>query len=176
MLCHNIFNLAHDVILREVYPYAYIHEAIGDTIMLLLNADFMVKWPKGSAGIALHATVCMQKELDKMLQSFDRDFYARAGISMGTISGGVIDGRTFRVFGHPVHLSQRLMSKCEPGKVACSEPFMEAFRNQNPFPGADAVIENRKEELKGFGSTQFSLLVSESVSQPRNLGRLSSES
>jgi len=41
-LMHNVYITVNAVVLREVFPFAYIHEIVGDSIMLIVNAGFMV--------------------------------------------------------------------------------------------------------------------------------------
>ena len=42
-LMHSVYMSVNDVVLREVFPFAYIHEIVGDSILLIVNAGFMVR-------------------------------------------------------------------------------------------------------------------------------------
>eukprot|EP00951_Prasinocladus_malaysianus_P003853 scaffold27180_cov40-Prasinocladus_malaysianus.AAC.1 len=41
-LMHDVYMAVNDAILREIFPYAYIHEICGDSLLLIVNAGFMV--------------------------------------------------------------------------------------------------------------------------------------
>lgn len=42
-LMHKTYMVVNDVVLHKVFPYAYIHEIVGDSVLLMVNADFMVR-------------------------------------------------------------------------------------------------------------------------------------
>ena len=188
-LMHNVYKTVNDVVLREVFPFAYIHEIVGDSVLLIVNAGFMVcstslscsfgsvgvyitkccalltmwsvhvlsqaKFGPESAIIAVHAASQIQTALDRMLMEYSEDMYARVGISMGDVCAGVMDGRSFRVFGETVHLSQRLEAACPRRHIACQSTVYQLLEKQLPDPPESEQVQR---DLKGFGSVNYDLI------------------
>ena len=61
----------------------------------------------------------------------DKDCHIRCGVAIGDISAGVIDGKTFRIFGSAVHLASRLESICKKDEIVYSEEFYKKMENIN---------------------------------------------
>ncbi|CAE7327721.1 gca [Symbiodinium natans] len=121
-LLHQVYVTANAVVQREAHPYVYIHEAVGDSLLLLCNAEFMARYPGRTASIAIYVAAEVQRAVDEMLSVFaggDHGMYMRTGIALGPLCAGVVDGRNFRVFGSTIHLSQRLESVCPRSRIAC---------------------------------------------------------
>ena len=74
----------------------------------------------------------------------------RCGISFGPLAGGVIDGKTFRVFGPSINLAQRLESVCEKNYINISNVFYESLPIED-----QKKCEQQTKELKGFGEVTF---------------------
>ncbi|CAE7795733.1 Zc2hc1b [Symbiodinium sp. KB8] len=49
-----VYVTANRVVQREAHPYVYIHEAVGDSLLLLCNAEFMARYPGRTASIAIY--------------------------------------------------------------------------------------------------------------------------
>jgi len=154
-LFHRIYVIANAVVMQEAFPFAYIHEIVGDSLLLLINAGFMVQYPSKAAAIGSHVARQIQCRLDVMLATYSTDMYVRVGIAVGPVTAGVVDGRTFRVFGSTVHLSQRLESLCPRSKVACSTDFLEMLRSQVSEGVSFDLLES---EAKGFGCVKYATL------------------
>jgi len=154
-LFHRMYTIANAVVLQEAFPFAYIHEIVGDSLLLLANAGFMARHPSRAAAVGGRAAMQIQSLLDAMLEAYSHEMYARVGTAVGPVSAGVVDARTFRIFGSTVHLSQRLESLCPRGKVACSMDFLEILRQQ-----ADEIIsvDLVESEIKGFGKVKHANL------------------
>lgn len=154
-LFHQMYVIANSVVLQEAFPFAYIHEIVGDSLLLLVNAGFMVRYPSRAAAIGSHVAMQIQRRLDVMLAAYSAEMYTRVGIAVGPVSAGVVDGRTFRIFGSTVHLSQRLESLCPRGKVACSMPFLDTLCRQID---EDINVDLVESEAKGFGKVKYATL------------------
>eukprot|EP00193_Tetraselmis_chui_P010378 CAMPEP_0177770652 /NCGR_PEP_ID=MMETSP0491_2-20121128/11068_1 /TAXON_ID=63592 /ORGANISM="Tetraselmis chuii, Strain PLY429" /LENGTH=477 /DNA_ID=CAMNT_0019287939 /DNA_START=334 /DNA_END=1767 /DNA_ORIENTATION=+ len=159
-LMHDVYMAANNIILREVFPYAYIHEICGDSLLLVVNAGFMVRYPGEAAVIAMQAAMQVQRHLNKMLVRYDESMYARVGVTIGDVTAGVIDGRSFRIFGDTVHLSQRLESCCPKDGIACTARFLDLLEKQQAVVDDMSAfgIEYHTKELKGFGATQYGVV------------------
>lgn len=115
------------------------------------------KFPKESAIIALTVASAIQQQLDDMLSTYSDHMYARIGMAMGDISAGVVDGRTFRVFGSTVHFTQRLESICPQGRLACAAKYYDLLCKQirHDMDGERCVT-----YLKGMGDVEYYTLCS----------------
>jgi len=154
-LYHRMYVIANSVALQEAFPFVYIHEIVGDSLLLLVNAGFMVRYPSKAAAIGTHVAMRIQHRLDIMLASYSPEMYTRTGISIGPVTAGVVDGRTFRVFGSTVHLSQRLESLCPRSRVACSTDFLDVLRRQ---ADGDVHVDLLESEVKGVGHMKYATL------------------
>mmetsp|Transcript_16535 Transcript_16535/g.35934 ORF Transcript_16535/g.35934 Transcript_16535/m.35934 type:complete len:452 (+) Transcript_16535:111-1466(+) len=160
-LMHGIYEAVNHAVLCEIFPYAYIHEICGDSLLLIVNAGFMVSHPEEASLIAMHAAATTQMQLDSKLAEYDSGMYARTGVSLGNVTAGVIDGRSFRVFGESVHLSQRLESVCPRGGIACADNFLDLLaRQQDLTPSLEEGmgLRRKRSDLKGLGDTAYGVL------------------
>ena len=118
--------------------------------------------PEEAGIIAMHAAATTQMCLDSVLALYDPCMYARTGVSLGSVTAGVVDGRSFRVFGESVHLSQRLESVCPRGGIACAEEFLTLLGRQQDLTlgGLEEGmgLERARADLKGFGELEYGVL------------------
>lgn len=157
-LLHKVYVTANAVVEREALPYVYIHEIVGDSLLLLCNAEFMGRFPGRTAAIGIYVASKVQKAVDEMLRSFgsDHDMYLRIGIASGPLCAGVVDGRSFRVFGSTIHLSQRLESMCPRSQIACCSRFAAQLREE---VDRDAMrLSQCTAELKGLGQVDYTVV------------------
>ncbi|CAE8642139.1 unnamed protein product, partial [Polarella glacialis] len=101
---------------------------------------------------------------------------------IGRASAGVVDGRSFRIFGDTVHKAQRLESVCPRSKVACCADFLKLLREQmqeqdfqGPFvsilhqhlpdsklrnfrTGQEYHVERLSTDLEGFGRISYAVI------------------
>ncbi|CAE8633947.1 unnamed protein product [Polarella glacialis] len=130
-LLHNVYITVSDVVARNAFPYAHIHEVVGDSVLMLVGAGFMVSYPKKTALISFDVALESQRQVDQKLSELGAEgCWARVGIGMGPISAGVVDGRNFRIFGETVHKAQRLQSVCPRSKVVCCTDFLKLLCEQ----------------------------------------------
>lgn len=142
-----VYQIAANCVL-ELYPFVYVHELIGDSVFLVVNAPFMVKYEHANATeIAYRVSKEIQMKTDELLQH--TGMFLRVGIASGPVTAGVVDGRTFRLFGPTVHLAQRLESTCPPSKIAMNR--VDTLVSQENITKCIA-------ELKGFGETVYYVL------------------
>lgn len=70
------------------------------------SLDAQVKNPERPAFLAMHVATTIQQQLEEMLvKKYNSTMRVRAGIACGSVCAGVIDGRSFRMFGRCVHES-----------------------------------------------------------------------
>lgn len=130
----------------ELYPFVYVHELVGDTIFMVVNAPFMITHPHGnSAQLAFDVAKEIQTNADTSILT-PYDMYLRVGIAVGPVTGGVIDGRTFRLFGSVVHLTQRLESICPKGRIVVNDEIAKNLRCE---------MTQAHDVLKGFGEVTY---------------------
>lgn len=155
----NLYREALDEVI-PFYPYVYIHELTGDSVFLVVNGPWMVKHhePAVSATIAVYVSLRIQRRVNASLPD---GMHLRVGIAQGQVSAGVIDGRTFRIFGKPVHLAQRLESVCRKDCVCLCEASGNALALS---VSVSEVSEQCSAWLKGLGPTSYSVVHSETGS------------
>lgn len=150
-MLHGVYQYTYNIIMSHFLPYVYIHETVGDSIFLIINADFMPKIPNDCASIALRAVTLIQRKLNWWLMLQNSEMHLRVGISFGQVTAGVVDGRTFRVFGPVVHLAQRIESQCDRNYICLSLEFVDTLTRQCPSV-YDALLKERYADIKGFGN------------------------
>lgn len=139
-----VYQIAANCVL-ELYPFVYVHELIGDSVFLVVNAPFMVKHKHANGmEIAYRVSKEIQMKTDELLQN--TGMFLRVGIASGPVTAGVVDGRTFRLFGPTVHLAQRLESVCPQSTIAMNQ--MDTLVSQENITKCSA-------DLKGFGETVY---------------------
>lgn len=152
LIYHNIYKIACLEVNTSYYPYAYIHETCGDSLFIVVNAEYIKKIDYLAATITLQIVSEIQEKIDNYLSTYSNfDLYIRCGVTIGSVAAGIIDGKTFRIFGSTVHMASRLESKCKKGQIMLDNKFKEKiekeFRNKNIN---EYIVENNI-ELKGFG-------------------------
>eukprot|EP00873_Tetraselmis_striata_P030000 jgi/Tetstr1/450264/TSEL_037300.t1 len=110
--------------------------------------------------ILREAATQSQRHLNNMLKRYSENLHARVGVSVGDVTAGVIDGRSFRIFGRMVHLSQRLESICPKGGIACSLPFLAMLEEQQELAAdmSSLGIKYSKAHMKGFGKLDYGVI------------------
>ncbi len=133
------------------YPYVYIHEIIGDSFVLLINADWTYNIPKYCTTIALNFVTQLNNRSKEYVQS-------RIGISYGKISYGNI-GDHFRIFGNTINMASRLENQSIINNVVVDKPFFSKLKdeyslikNTSDTSYIDNLTTHKLCVLKGFGS------------------------
>ena len=132
--------------IMSMYPFMYIHELIGDSVFIVTNASFFVN-RRFIHDACLSTLSRIQAQLDMYLQR--TGMWVRIGVATGPVHAGVIDGRTFRLFGLTVHRAQRLESVCPKGKIAFDQCFKDHLRYNTLEYGIHET------DLKGIGKTTY---------------------
>lgn len=145
ILMKTIFEISRKHIV-EMYPFVYIHELIGDCVFLIVDAPYMVR---NQSNVAIEISKKIQIDVDKVLHTnnCEQNMYLRVGIACGPVTAGIIDGRSFRLFGLTVHTAQRLESVCPQGKITFNEKFKDKHNIE------DCVQHFSK--LKGLGNVTY---------------------
>lgn len=144
-----VLAAVYNIVKREImsmYPFMYIHELIGDSVFIVTNASFFVN-SRFLHDACLSTLIRIQTQLDMYLQK--TGMWIRIGVATGPVHAGVIDGRTFRLFGLTVHRAQRLESVCPKGKIAFDQCFKEHLR----YNSLEYSI--HETDLKGIGKTTY---------------------
>jgi class 3 adenylate cyclase len=145
MLMRTIFDISRKHIV-EMYPFVYIHELIGDCVFIIVDAPYMVR---NQSNVAIDISRKIQKDVDNFLQigNSETNMYLRVGIACGPVAAGIIDGRTFRLFGLTVHIAQRLESVCPEGKITFNQKFKDKHNIED-------CVQHCK-ILKGLGNVTY---------------------
>lgn len=144
-----VLSGVYNIVKREIlcmYPYMYVHELIGDSVFVVFNAGFFVRTSDVLHDACLAALRHIQQKVDSYLK--DTGMWLRIGVATGPVHAGVIDGRTFRLFGLTVHRAQRLESVCPKGQIAIDQSFKDQLRGTHDY-------EIRENNLKGIGHTSY---------------------
>jgi len=144
---NNLYQIVHNSLYEISYPYIRIHETCGDSIMLIANTSFLPKIQKITELILNTCeTIILQVNETK-------DFKIRCGIARGDVSGGIIDGTSFRIFGSCVHMASRLESVCLGNHMSCQKEIIDESID---YPYIKKFKLNLKSKLlKGFGETLY---------------------
>tara|TARA_B110000285_G_scaffold192203_1_gene220435 strand:- start:276 stop:1325 length:1050 start_codon:yes stop_codon:yes gene_type:complete len=141
-LYHDLIKLVSDKINKKYTPYARIHETCGDSIYIYIKpceSQFSM-----AILLAIEASRLMNRILDKY------DTHVRCGITIGTLSGGVIDGRTFRMFGESINLAQRLEGLCNKNEINISDDIFE-----NLVPADQGKFKKIIGKVPNFGTMEY---------------------
>lgn len=146
---NDLYQIIHHALYEISYPYIRIHETCGDSVMLIANATFM---PQSKKIVELILNTCARVVT---LIDATSTISVRCGIAKGDISGGVIDGTSFRIFGSCVHLAARLESHCLENHISCQKEIIDNMMSTHPdfMKKFDANLCTN--DLKGFGETSY---------------------
>ena len=151
-LYFNVYKIANKIIKNHLYPYAYIHETCGDSIFVIANSPFVKVIKKFKIDffilLSIKTMLDLVNEINNYLETIDSMLFIRCGITMGTISGGVIDGKTFRVFGSTVNKASRLESCCKKNHVTIDNSIKKYIDKYTSL--LSTFIETEEIRLKGF--------------------------
>lgn len=148
----------------KYHPYIYIHEICGDAIFIVANAPFMTTHIiKSIHYITLFVLAVIQKDIDDVLMTKTTNMFTRVGISFGNVSAGIIDSRSFRLFGSSVHLCQRMESLCAQKHIAFTESFYKNLINLDSE--LKTYIKTHECDIKGIGKTTYYSIESNDIIQ-----------
>jgi len=164
LIYHNIYKIAFNEVNTSYYPYAHIHETCGDSLFIVVNPEYIKKLDSLAATITLQIVSEIQEKIDNYLSSYTNfNLYIRCGISYGLVAGGVVDGKTFRIFGSTVHLSSRLESKCKKEMIMMDENFINKMKTEFRDELLEDKIHFEIMNLKGFGNTHTYSLTRDNI-------------
>lgn len=139
-----------NLIRSKFYPFVYLHEVIGDSFIVALNAE----WTYTSELFCATLAIDFVEEVVRRTRSF---VSVRAGISFGKIHYGTI-GSTFRFFGSPMNMAARLESKCAFDEINLCAAVYDKLVKEVAYLSIDADLSSvvkRTAELKGFGARDY---------------------
>lgn len=130
------------MIKSNYYPYVYIHEIVGDSFVLLLNADWAYKIPDYCTTICMNFLIELNERTEHLIQF-------RVGCAYGKILYGYI-GDQLRLFGDTINLASRLEHISKIDHVYCDENFFEKLKSELASNNKELTCEKNIVELKGF--------------------------
>lgn len=139
---HTLIKIVTDKINKKYTPYARIHETCGDSIYIY------VKPCESQSSMALLLAMELSRLMNRYLSKYNT--HIRCGVDIGDLSGGIIDGRTFRMFGKSINLAQRLESVCGKCEVVISQDIFAILP-----PEDQSKFTTHMSELKGFGDVSY---------------------
>ena len=147
---HQLIKKASSLICYEYYPFIQFVEACGDSLMFIHSPELML--PLDDIFIeVLCFSLKLTEKLNKYLKAFD--VYIRCGISYGNVTGGIIDGKTMRWFGKPIHKAARLESICQKDHVVLDDVVYEKICENNRNIFDTNSIKKEIISLKGLGDS-----------------------
>lgn len=147
-LYHNVYKEIDEIITDIYYPYVYVHETCGDSFVIILNMPFMRCHPQ-SYELSVNICIDILKKVNRsLLGEKSPSLYLRCGIAVGELSYGVIDGKTFRVFGNTINLASRLESMCEYNHINLSKEIYSKIRSKASYDMKDGIC-------KGIGKCKY---------------------
>ena len=147
-----ISNLIRD----KYYPFVYMHEMVGDSFVLALNADW-------TYNTQFCATLAMNFMFD-LIQKTREFVKIRTGIGYGKIRYGYV-GSLIRFFGFPLNMAARLENKCGENQILMCKDFHNKLMGELKIISSYTRTEcsECEADLKGFGKTTYYMIpVSES--------------
>ena len=137
LLYHETFGKITQIIYHYYFPFAYVHETIGDAVLILINAPWKSHCKSDTpTRLSIRLALEIQLLLDRILYN-RKNMYVRIGIATGTIAAGVVDAAAFRIWGNTVNYAQRLESNCPQNYILISERIYNNLLNEhknNEFP------------------------------------------
>ena len=130
------------------YPYIYIHEIVGDSFIIILNADWTFNITRYTASLAISFIIQLYKKIEDYID-------IRCGIVYDKIYYGNID-HNLRFFGEAINKSSRLQSICrDKNEIFCDESFLDKLSTEKLFNinNVDIIVKKETHNLKGIGST-----------------------
>jgi class 3 adenylate cyclase len=136
------------LIRNKYYPFVYLHEVIGDSFIVVINAD----WAYTSQ---LFCATLSVKFVQDLVMATRHYITIRTGIAYGKIRYGTI-GATFRMFGFPMNMSSRLETVCNPNEMnICNKVNTKLLVEHAHLQIPTDVSLKRTASLKGFGTTDY---------------------
>ncbi len=143
---HQIIKKSNYLINHEFFPFIQFVEACGDSLMFIHSPELML--PLNDILLeVINFSLLLTTNLNQYLNI--HNVHIRCGISYGNISGGIIDGKTMRWFGRPIHKASRLESKCIKNNIVIDDIIYNKLIEQKNF--ILTGIQEEKCDLKGFG-------------------------
>ena len=145
---YNLIKLVYEMVTMFYHPFVIVHETVGDSIFLLLNIKSITLIHDNIHSFAINMSIELTKVINCFLSKQDDNMYIRCGISSGEVSGGVIDGKTFRVFGNCVNKASRLESTCNKNEIIIDNSILQHLKLSED----DLMsIQTKEIHLKGIG-------------------------
>lgn len=140
------------IITHHFYPYLCVHEIVGDSFVLVLNADW-------TYNLQRYCTVLAINFINRLYRCTEDYVSMRVGISYGKVIYGFI-GPTLRFFGNPMHVASRLEGYGGRGKALVNVEFYDklcsevATMNEELLHRLVQSCKLEKVILKGYGERE----------------------
>lgn len=139
-LYFEIAKAIDNIVCKKYHPYARIHETAGDSVFIVVDSQY-----KHRCNMAISMVSEIIEKTNEILVEYV-DVYYRCGMTLGDLRGGIIDGRTYRLFGAPINLAARLESLGEKNQIVFSDSFCELLDTE----GESHNLTYNKVCVKGF--------------------------
>lgn len=148
---YEMIKIVHQILYDEYYPYVFIHETVGDSILLLANMQGITPLNDKIFNLVVCMSVRIVQHINAYINTVDMSshgglLYLRCGISCGNIVGGVVDGKTFRIFGNCVNKSSRLQALCTNDSIIIDDSIYNKLD-----PCLMSCFSKQDADIKGFG-------------------------
>ena len=143
----NLIKNIKDCYDRIINPFLTLAEDKRGSTFLFIHTDELMITLKDICSEILNFFIHLIPILDNYLDQYG--LHIQCGITMGSLCGGIIDGKTMRWFGETINRSARLQNLCKKNHVVICENVL----NQLKLEHRD-MIENMSEHienLKGLG-------------------------
>lgn len=136
---YKIVERVDSIVCKKYHPYARIHETAGDSMFIVVDS----KYPD-----RVTMTLAMVNEIlseTSQILSGHGDYYFRCGICTGDLVGGILDGKSYRLFGKAVNLAARMESAASKDTIVMCETTARDLQTEE-----NVSLEYKTIECKGF--------------------------
>lgn len=146
LIYHTVIKKIMDIIEYDFYPFFQFVEDCGDSFLVIHNPDLTLNL-KDIVSEGINFTLQITEAVNQYLSQFQ--VHLKCGMTVGSLCGGIIDGKTMRWFGETINRAARLQGKCLCGNVVVCEKIMIRLKSEN-YQFVEEIKEHI-EVLKGLG-------------------------
>lgn len=146
LVYHTVIKKIVDIIEFDFYPFFQFVEDCGDSFLIIHNPDLTLNL-EDIVSEGINFTLQITEAVNQYLSQFE--VHLKCGMTIGSLCGGIIDGKTMRWFGETINRAARLQGKCLCGNVVVCEKIMSRLKSEN-YQFVEEIKEHI-EELKGLG-------------------------
>ena len=162
-----LFNTLQHIVQSELFPLVQLHEVLGDSFVLTINASWWTKLhvdniPLFSVTVARYLVaqlqgVCGEEHATRSVQSGPR-VHLRAGVAWGKVRA-TLSGARFRLYSPVMNLAARYESQC-PADCVMAQSTPGLLCRLRGDTVTNSTVDQVQLTLKGFAAPQHALQVS----------------